>query len=117
MATLLMIESWLQSTGQVLPPLLDRLGHEYVLVTRDPGTYGAGSAAPHPALSGAADVVVVETNATDTTVDRAAAVAAERRIDGVITTCDHDLATPRPSPSASACRARRPRPCAVAQGS
>jgi hypothetical protein len=43
MATLLMIESWLQSTGQVLPPLLDRLGHEYVLVTRDPGTYGAGS--------------------------------------------------------------------------
>jgi argininosuccinate lyase len=93
MATLLMIESWLQSTGQVLPPLLDRLGHEYVLVTRDPGTYGAGSAAPHPALSGAADVVVVETNATDTTVDRAAAVAAERRIDGVITTCDHYLAT------------------------
>lgn len=92
MATLLMIESWLQSTGEGLPPLLDVLGHDYVLVTRDPRLYGAGSGEPHPALAGAAEVVVVETNDTAAVVRRAAALAAERPVDGVLTTCDYYLA-------------------------
>jgi argininosuccinate lyase len=92
MATLLMIESWLQSTGEGLPPLLRSLGHDYVLVTRDPAIYGAGSATPHPALAAADDVVVVETNDLDAVVARAADVAAARRIDGVLTTCDYYLA-------------------------
>jgi argininosuccinate lyase len=92
-ATLLMIESWLQSTGEALPALLRSLGHDYVLVTRDPALYGAGSAARHPALAGASDVVVVETNDTAAVVARAAQLAATRRIDGVLTTCDYYLAT------------------------
>jgi hypothetical protein len=41
-ATVRMIESWLQSTGAALPPLLRTLGHDYVLVTRDPDLCGAG---------------------------------------------------------------------------
>jgi biotin carboxylase len=93
MATLLMIESWLQSTGRALPSLLDQLGHDYVLVTRDPGIYGARGAAPHPAVAGAADLVVVETNDTRATVERATEIATSRRVDGVITTCDYYLAT------------------------
>ncbi len=102
MATLLMIESWLQSTGEALPALLRSLGHDDALVTRDPALYGAGSAARHPALAGAADVVVVETNDTAAVVERAAELAATRRIDGVLTTCDYYLAT------TAAVAARRP---------
>jgi hypothetical protein len=67
-ATLVMIESWLHSTGQMLPPLLRELGHEFVLVTRDPAIYGAGTPesrdAPHPVLRHASAVVVAETNDT-----------------------------------------------------
>ena len=92
MATLLMIESWLQSTGEGLPPLLRALGHDYVLVTRDPAVYGAGTTAPHPALAGAAEVLVAETNDLDAVTDRAAALAATRPVDGVLTTCDYYLA-------------------------
>ena len=87
-----MIESWLQSTGEGLPPLLRALGHDYVLVTRDPGLYGAGSATPHPALADASEVVVVETNDTLALVDRMAGLAAARPVDGVLTTCDYYLA-------------------------
>lgn len=84
MATLLMIESWLQSTGIALPSLIRERGHEYVLVTRDPELYDG-----HPALAGAADVLVAETNelhALETAVRR-----YPRRIDGVLTTCDYYL--------------------------
>ncbi|HEU0172490.1 MAG TPA: hypothetical protein VFR26_13605 [Acidimicrobiales bacterium] len=42
MATVRMIESWLQSTGEALPPLLRTIGHDDVLVTRDPDLDGAG---------------------------------------------------------------------------
>jgi argininosuccinate lyase len=39
MATLAMVESWLHSTGQCLPPLIRELGHDYVLLTKDPSLY------------------------------------------------------------------------------
>jgi len=81
-----MVESWLHSTGRGLPPLLAALGHEYVLATRDPALYR-----DHPALVGASQVVVVETNDQQAMADRAARLAAERRIDGVLTTCDYYL--------------------------
>jgi biotin carboxylase len=93
MATLLMVESWLQSTGEGLPPLLRQLGHDYVLVTRDPAVYGAGGADPHPALRLADEVVVAETNDVVAAADCAAAVAARRPVAGVLTTCDYYLAT------------------------
>jgi len=86
MAALLMVESWLQSTGEGLPPLLADLGHEYVLFARDPALYRG-----HPALLGASRVVTVETNDAEAVADRAARLAAEQRIDGVLTTCDYYL--------------------------
>lgn len=94
MATLLMVESWLNSTGRSLPPLLRDLGHDYVLVTRDPAIYPPSpSGTPHPVVAGADEVVVAETNDIDAAAEAAAAVARRRRIDGVVTTCDYYLGT------------------------
>ncbi|MCF4121574.1 ATP-grasp domain-containing protein [Antribacter sp. KLBMP9083] len=91
MATLLMIESWLQSTGVKLPPLLRGSGHRYVLLARDPAIYRLPGGGTHPVLEQADEVVVVETNDDDATVEAARAVASRRRICGVLTTCDYYL--------------------------
>ncbi|WP_285106730.1 ATP-grasp domain-containing protein [Promicromonospora sp. MEB111] len=91
MANLLMIESWLQSTGLMLPPLLRDAGHVYVLITRDPGLYRLPDGAPHPVLALAAEVVVAETNDEDALLAAARELAARRPVDGVLTTCDYYL--------------------------
>ncbi|WP_369372283.1 ATP-grasp domain-containing protein [Promicromonospora sp. Populi] len=91
MADLLMIESWLQSTGLMLPPLLRDAGHRYVLVTRDPDLYRLPDGAPHPVLALADEVIIAETNHDAALVAAAREVAARRRIDGVLTTCDYYL--------------------------
>lgn len=91
MANLLMIESWLQSTGLMLPPLLRDGGHHYVLVTRDPDLYRLPDGEPHPVLALADEVVVAETNDDAALVAAARAVEARRGIDGVLTTCDYYL--------------------------
>jgi len=95
MATLLMVESWLQSTGERLPAVLGQAGHDYVLMTRDPSLYGGDGSGgtPHPALRHADEVVVVETNDADATAAQAQAVAARRPLAGVLTTCDYYLPT------------------------
>jgi argininosuccinate lyase len=90
-ANLLMIESWLQSTGLMLPPLLRDGGHRYVLVTRDPDLYRLPDGEPHPVLALADEVVVAETNDAAALVEAARGVAARREIDGVLTTCDYYL--------------------------
>jgi argininosuccinate lyase len=90
-ANLLMIESWLQSTGLRLPPLLRDGGHRYVLVTRDPDLYRLPDGEPHPVLALADEVVVAETNDDAALVAAARAVATRRGIDGVLTTCDYYL--------------------------
>jgi argininosuccinate lyase len=93
-ATLLMVESWLHSTGRCLPPIIRRLGHEYVLVTKDPGLYPpAPDGEPHPVLRDADEVVVVDTNDDDAVCAAARALVSRRRIDGVLTTCDYYLST------------------------
>ncbi|MFI2486350.1 ATP-grasp domain-containing protein [Promicromonospora kroppenstedtii] len=96
MANLLMIESWLQSTGLMLPPLLRDAGHRYVLITRDPGLYDLPDGTPHPVLALAAEVVVAETNDDDALLAEAREIAARERaagrpVDGVLTTCDYYL--------------------------
>lgn len=91
MANLLMIESWLQSTGLMLPPLLPDGGHHYVLVTRDPDLYRLPDGEPHPVLALASEVVIAETNDDAALVAAAREVAARREVDGVLTTCDYYL--------------------------
>ncbi|WP_020013145.1 ATP-grasp domain-containing protein [Promicromonospora sukumoe] len=96
MANLLMIESWLQSTGLMLPPLLHDAGHRYVLITRDPGLYELPDETEHPVLALAAEVVVAETNDDAALLAAAREIAARERaagrpVDGVLTTCDYYL--------------------------
>lgn len=88
-----MIESWLHSTGLSLPPLLRSLGHEYVLVTRDPGVYALPGGETHPVLALAAEVVVAETNDDAAVVPAARDVATRHDLHGVLTTCDYYLPT------------------------
>ncbi|WP_298322093.1 ATP-grasp domain-containing protein [Haloactinopolyspora sp.] len=92
MATLLMVESWLHSTGLRLPPLIHALGHRYVLLTRDPALYpGAADGSAHPVVRDADDIVIVDTNDHGAVVAAAKSLAARRGIDGVVTTCDYYL--------------------------
>lgn len=92
MARLLMIESWVQSTGRTLPQLITSLGHEYVVFTRDPDLYPPGAdGSPHPVLAEAAEITVVDTNDTAVLTDAAWRAARRQRIDGVLTTCDYYL--------------------------
>jgi biotin carboxylase len=94
MATLLMVESWLHSTGLCLPPIIRDLGHDYILLTKDPALYPpAPDGEPHPVIGHAREVVVVDTNDDDAVCAAARTVADRRRIDGVLTTCDYYLAT------------------------
>ncbi|MBL0887869.1 ATP-grasp domain-containing protein [Myceligenerans indicum] len=91
MPTLLMIESWLHSTGLSLPPLLRSLGHEYVLVTRDPHVYTLPGGDTHPVLDLASEVVVAETNDHGAVLETARRVADRHDVHGVLTTCDYYL--------------------------
>lgn len=88
-----MIESWLHSTGLSLPPLLRSLGHEYVLITRDPRVYTLPGGDTHPVLALASEVVVAETNDDEVVSDAARQVAARHDLRGVLTTCDYYLPT------------------------
>lgn len=94
MATLLMVESWLHSTGLCLPPLIRELGHSYVLFTREPALYpDLPSGERHPVIRDADEIVHVDTN-DDAAVTAAALELVRRRpIAGVLTTCDYYLET------------------------
>lgn len=93
MAHLLMIESWLLSTGMALPKAIRRLGHEYTLVCRFPERYGGFKLTDgaHPAAALARQVVQADTN------DPVALLAAARErhaglpVDGVVTSCGFHL--------------------------
>ncbi|PZF83073.1 ATP-grasp domain-containing protein [Jiangella anatolica] len=91
MATLLMVESWVQSTGLALPPLLRELGHDYILFTRDPALYPDVDGAAHPVVRDADEVIVVDTNDKAAMTGAVIGIVCRRRIDGVLTTCDYYL--------------------------
>ncbi|TDE02586.1 ATP-grasp domain-containing protein [Jiangella asiatica] len=91
MATLLMVESWTQSTGLALPPLIRELGHQYVLFTRDPALYPPATAGAHPVVRDADEVIVVDTNDRASMTGAVIDLVCRRRIDGVLTTCDYYL--------------------------
>lgn len=94
MATVLMVESWMHSTGECLPPLIRALGHRYVLLTRDPALYPPSpSGGPHPVVRDADEVVLADTNDDAAVMVAALGVASRRRVDGVLTTCDYYLET------------------------
>lgn len=86
MAHLLMIESWVGASGNLLPPLLKSLGHTYTFVTRKLEHYqSAIRPEKHPVVQHADSVLVTETN------DYASLIEFLRpySFDGVITVCDY----------------------------
>lgn len=86
MAHLLMIESWVGASGNLLPPLLKSLGHTYTFVTRKPEHYqSALSAERHPVIRYAESVLVAETNDFPSLIE----FLRPYRFDGVITVCDY----------------------------
>jgi biotin carboxylase len=93
MSRLLMIESWVNANGVILPQKIRALGHSYVLLTRDAEHYAKQSpiAGGHPVLNLAEAVVEVDTNDVRSVLRRAAALHAEQPFSGVITSCDYYL--------------------------
>jgi len=90
MAHLLMIESWVGASGNLLPPLLKKLGHSYTFVTRKPEHYqSALSAEKHAVFRYAENVIETETN----DVQGLAEAVRKFHFDGVITVCDYYIET------------------------
>jgi biotin carboxylase len=86
MAHLVMIESWVGASGNLLPPLLRSLGHTYTFVTRKLEHYqSALSSEQHPVIRYADTVLVTETNDVSALIE----YLRPYRFDGVITVCDY----------------------------
>lgn len=86
MSHLLMIESWVGASGNLLPPLLKSLGHSYTFVTRKPQHYQSSlSTEQHPVIRHADTVLVTETNDIPGLIE----FLRPHRFDGVITVCDY----------------------------
>jgi biotin carboxylase len=86
MAHLLMIESWVGASGNLLPPLLKSLGHTFTFVTRKPEHYqSAHSVEQHPVIQFADSVLVTETNDAPALIE----FLRPYSFDGVITVCDY----------------------------
>ncbi|MGH3753639.1 MAG: ATP-grasp domain-containing protein [Pseudonocardiaceae bacterium] len=95
MAHLLMIESWVDGTGRMLPEALARAGHRYTFVTRNRKHYldGATTALTHPVLTHADNVLTLETNDVDTLIAQLHQLRRVLRFDGVLTVCDYYIET------------------------
>lgn len=93
MSRLLMIESWVNANGVILPEKIRALGHSYVLLTRNAEHYARHSplAAGHPVLRLADAVIEVDTNDPAALLAEAAELHARYHFAGVITSCDYYL--------------------------
>lgn len=90
MAHLVMVESWVGASGNLLPPLLKSLGHTYSFVTRKLEHYESPLRAErHPVVRYADEVIVTETNDVPGLID----ALRGRRFDGAITVCDYYIDT------------------------
>ncbi|MCR4830756.1 MAG: ATP-grasp domain-containing protein [Pseudobutyrivibrio sp.] len=86
MSHLLMIESWVGASGNLLPPLLKEKGHTYTFLTRKPTHYqNSMSTEKHPVFRYAKEIIRVETNDVNAILDAVKGM----HFDGVITVCDY----------------------------
>lgn len=94
MAHLLMIESWVEGTGRILPPAVTRLGHRYTFVTRNRQHYlDTRTRELHPVIEHAEHVLTAETNQVDALIEFLRAQHEVLRFDGVLTICDYYVGT------------------------
>ncbi len=94
MGHLLMLESWVGGTGQILPAALVAQGHTYTFVTRQPAHY-ACPPATHPVLTHAANLLTIDTNDLPTLIAFLRHQHAVLPFDGVLTICDYYIDTAR----------------------
>ncbi|BBB89376.1 MAG TPA: ATP-grasp domain-containing protein [Methylomusa anaerophila] len=86
MAHILMVESWVGASGNLLPPLLKSLGHTYTFVTRKPEHYkSALNTEKHAVFQYADSVLVTETNDLSGLIE----FLKPYQFDGIITVCDY----------------------------
>ncbi len=94
MGHLLMLESWVGGTGQILPAAITAQGHSYSFVTRRREHY-ATPPATHPVLAYAQNLITTETNNVAALI---AFLREQHRLlhfDGVLTICDYYIDTAR----------------------
>lgn len=90
MAHLLMIESWVGGTGRILPPTINRLAHQYTLVTRRHQHYlDNATHRIHPVLEYAHNVLTAETNNSEALIEYLHKQHSFLHFDGVLTVCDY----------------------------
>ncbi|MBA3468681.1 MAG: ATP-grasp domain-containing protein [Herpetosiphonaceae bacterium] len=94
MGHLLMLESWVGGTGQILPAALAAQGHTYTFVTRQRAHY-AVPPATHPVLAHAAHLLTIDTNDLPTLIAFLRHQHAVLQFDGVLTICDYYIDTAR----------------------
>ncbi|KPL91467.1 ATP-grasp domain-containing protein [Herpetosiphon geysericola] len=94
MGHLLMLESWVGGTGQILPAAITALGHSYSFVTRRREHY-ATPPATHPVLAYAQHVLTTETNDEAALIDFLREQHRLLHFDGVLTICDYYIDTAR----------------------
>lgn len=94
MTHLLVIESWVEGTGRLLPEMLKRLGHDYTFVTRKEEHYNDGKTSqPHPIFLNAKNTHVLETNNVDELIVSLVKLHQKENFDGVLTICDYYIDT------------------------
>ncbi|MET1255643.1 ATP-grasp domain-containing protein [Aliikangiella maris] len=94
MSHLLIIESWVEGTGRLLPLTIIGLGHEYTFVTRNPEHYQQSEAGEkHPIVQNARQVIQCETNNLEQLIPKLTKCHQINPFDGVITICDYYVET------------------------
>ncbi|ABR48215.1 protein of unknown function DUF201 [Alkaliphilus metalliredigens QYMF] len=86
MAHLLIIEGWISDSGNLILPLLNKMGHTYTFVTRNPSLYkSADYEGEHPLFKNAENTIEVDTN----NIKELILAVKDIKFDGVITACDY----------------------------
>lgn len=88
MSHVIVLESWVEGTGRLLPKVLKSLGHQYTFITRNLSHYSSG-ATEHEIISHAEEVIVTETNDFHSLKKTIAAKLEQNHYDGIITICDY----------------------------
>lgn len=88
MSHLIVLESWVEGTGRLLPKVIHSLGHKYTFITRNISHYSSAES-EHEIISHAEDVIVAETNDFNTLKKVIQSQLDVSSYDGIITICDY----------------------------
>lgn len=95
MGHLLLLENWVEGTGQLFPKRIKELGHTYTFVSRNLDHYhGTHDSRPvHPVIRHADNILTIETNDVPNLVSFLEQQHKLLKFDGVVTICDYYVET------------------------